>query len=132
MKRILIVDDEEKIREIYTKLLIDEGYDAVGVPGAADANDVLKNKEIDLILLDIKMPEVEGNILYGVIQLFHRKIKVIVISVYNLDEQRQVIPDAADYYDKSQGIDILLTKIKKVLEDWPIKKEDKIGEDDYL
>ena len=47
-------------------------------------------------------------------QVFHKSIKVIVTSVYPVEEQRKIMKDAADYYDKAQGVDILLEKIKKV------------------
>lgn len=70
---------------------------------------------MDLILLDIKMPEVDGPALFEVIQLFHKKAKVIVTSVYPLDEQKRIIAEATDYYDKSQGLDKLIEKVKKTL-----------------
>lgn len=63
------------------------------------------------------MLETDGSILYEVIRSFHRKAKVIIASVYSLIEQHEIIHDALDYYDKSQGIDILLAKVKKALED---------------
>ncbi|MBU3958947.1 MAG: response regulator [Candidatus Omnitrophica bacterium] len=115
MKRILVVDDEERIRYIYARLLKDEGYDVVATKDANYANEVLKRENIDLILLDIKMPLVEGDILYEVVQLFHKEAKVIVTSVYHPQDQKRIIPGAADYYDKSQDLEILISKVKKVL-----------------
>lgn len=115
MKKILLVDDEKKIRDIYAKLLADEGFSVIEAKNAPDANDILKNEKIDLILLDIKIPEIEGDILYEVIQMFYKEIKVIVTSVYPIEEQKQIIREAADYYDKSQALEILLSKIKSVL-----------------
>lgn len=122
MKKILVVDDERKIRAIYTKLLIMEGFEVVEASNADDANEILKKNEIDLVLLDIKMPGIDGGILYEIIQSFHRKIKVIVASVYPLIEQRQFVKDASDYYDKSQGTEILLAKIKNALDGGKIER----------
>lgn len=117
MERILVVDDKKEIRRIYTTLLASEGFKVIAAASAHEANEVLKNEKIDLVLLDIKMPRVGGRTLYEVIQLFHKTCKVIVTSVYPLDEQKRVISGANDYYDKSQGTDILLGKIKEALGD---------------
>lgn len=119
MKNILIVDDEIRMRYIYKTLLTLEGYRVVEARGAVDAREVLKRETVDLVLLDVRMPEVRGDILYDVMQLFHQKVKVIVSSVYHTERQKKIIPDATDYYDKSQSVNILLGKIKKVFRDTP-------------
>ena len=115
MKKILIVDDEEKIRTLYSALLKDEGYQVFQSANAFDANETLKRENIDLVLLDIKMPEVDGSIVYETMQLFHKKTKVIVTSVYSLSQQKEMIEGAADYHDKSESNEILLVKIKEAL-----------------
>ena len=66
------------------------------------------------------MPEADGNLVnisYEAVKLFREKCKVIVTSVYSLREQKQIVSEASDYYDKSQGIDILLAKVREVLKD---------------
>lgn len=55
--------------------------------------------------------------MYEIIRLFQKKSKIIVTSVYSLEEQKQIIEGASDYYDKSQGIDILLARIKEALKE---------------
>lgn len=115
MKRILVVDDEERIRRIYNELLASEGFKVIEASNAMQANGILKEQDIDLVLLDIKIPEVDGSELFEVIQLFHKKTKVIISSVYPLDKQREIIANAADYHDKSQGVGILIIKIKGAL-----------------
>lgn len=137
MKKILVIDDEEKVRRIYSRLLTIEGFEVIEAQDADCANEILKKDDIDLVLLDIKMPIVDGSILYEIMQLFHKKVKVIVASVYPLDEQKRIIRGATDYYDKSEGIDLLLTKVKRVLKDGPTEKnanwkENKGEEYDYF
>lgn len=117
MRKILIVDDEIRIRKIYCTLLISEGFEIFEAQNAKEAREILKKANIDLILLDIKMADVGGNELYEIIRSFHRHCKVIVSSVYPLDEQKILIQGAADYYDKAQGIEILLTKVDNILTD---------------
>jgi DNA-binding NtrC family response regulator len=116
MKRILIVDDEARMLSIYGRLLAAEGFQVIPAVNPDFANEVLKKERVDLILLDIKMPEAGGDALYEVINAFHGKTKVIVASVYPIDRQKRLIEGAVDYYDKSQGVDILLDKIEKALE----------------
>jgi len=121
MKNILIIDDEQRIQDVYTELLTKEGFNAIPALSAVEANEILKRDKIDLVLLDIKMSRIDGKtadgtVMYGVMQLFHKNVKVIVSSVYPIYEQKRLIPDAEDYYDKGQGADILLEKINNVLQ----------------
>lgn len=115
MKNILIVDDDKKIRAIYSRLLRAESYNVIETSNADDANEAMKKERIDLVLLDIKMPEIDGGILYEIIKSFHGDIKIIVASVYPVFEQKRQIRDADGYYDKSQGVDILLGKLREAL-----------------
>jgi DNA-binding NtrC family response regulator len=115
MKKILVVDDEARMRRIYKALFSVEGYQVIEAPGAAEANEALKKDEIDLVLLDLRMPDVNGNILFDVMKMFHKKVQVIVSSVYHVEKQKKIVRGASDYYDKSQGIDILLRKVRRLL-----------------
>ena len=115
MEKILVVDDKKRIRNIYRKLLTAEGFSVIEASNADQANEIVKRERIDLMLLDIKLPEVKGDVLFEITQCFHKQIKIIVASVYPLDEQKCIIEGASDYYDKSQGVEILLRKIKDIL-----------------
>ncbi|UCB45506.1 MAG: response regulator [Spirochaetota bacterium] len=117
MRNILVVDDEDKIRNIYIKLLEDEGYVVFESSNVSVAYEIATSNTIDLIILDIKMPENGGNILYEVLQFLQVKSKILVASVYPLEIQKMMVPDAADYYDKSHNLDILLEKITTILTD---------------
>ena len=114
MMRILIVEDEDKVRNLHAELLENEGYEVVSVSDAVQASEILIRKHFDIILLDINLPQVFGSVLFDLMQVFHKSIKVIVTSVYPVEEQRKIMKDAAEYYDKAQGVDVLLEKIKKV------------------
>jgi len=115
MKTILIVDDQERIRQLYKLIFTKEGYSVLDASCADKANEIVKVKKIDLILLDIKMPEVDGAILFETTKMFHPGIKVIVSSVYPLDDQKNLIEGAEDYYDKSESVKVLKEKVKNVL-----------------
>ena len=115
MKTILVVDDQERIRKIYKTVFTKQGYRVLEAKSAAEADDIVETSDIDLMLLDIKMPEVDGTVLYDVARLFRKDLKVIVSSVYSLDDQKHLIEGAVDYFDKSEGIKVLKEKVKKVL-----------------
>lgn len=114
--KILIVDDEPKIRQMYKKLLLTEKYEVLVAEDARIASRLLiEDKTIHLVLLDINMPTVDGGILYRMIRKLDSKIKILVTSAYSLQDQRKKIAHADDYYEKSQSIDSLLQKIKHLL-----------------
>ena len=130
MRTILIVDDEAKIRRLYKQLFVKEGFNVITALDAGEAHDILLKEKVDLLLLDINMPQVDGSILHEVMKAFHRKTKVIVCSVYPTDYQQQIIKGAEDYYDKSSGFKELLAKVKAVLDDIGRKKQILIVDDD--
>jgi len=111
MRTILIVDDQSRIRETYRQILLKDGYYVLEASTADEANEILKNETVDLMLLDIKMPGVSGKILYEIRKMFHQDTKVIVCSVYPLEDQKQIIQGAHDYFDKSEGLNALRQKV---------------------
>jgi DNA-binding NtrC family response regulator len=115
MKKVLIIDDEERIRDIYVRLFVQAGIIVRRAKDAQQATNILIREEIDLILLDIKMPEVDGRTMFEIIEEYNPKAKVIVSSVYPIEKQRRLVPRALDYYDKSEGPLKLLEKVLNTL-----------------
>jgi CheY-like chemotaxis protein len=60
MTKILIVDDEMDLRFVIGKMLGREGYEVVEAESGEDALDLLKETTVDLILLDVMMPGIDG------------------------------------------------------------------------
>ncbi len=115
-KRILVIDDEEAIRKIYSRLFQAVGsttFDVVTTSNAVEAANFLIRAPgpIDLVLLDIKIPNIDGREIFEIIREYDPNIKIIVASVYPIDKQREMLPQAADYYDKSEGALKLLEKV---------------------
>ena len=115
MKQILIIDDDPQVRSTYRDLLAGEGFDVLTASSVVEAYSLLGKEEIDLVLLDIYMPEIDGSALYEMALRFNRKVKVIISSVCPLYRQELLIYGAHGYFDKSEGIDVLLDKIENVL-----------------
>ncbi|MDA3897323.1 MAG: response regulator [Desulfobacteraceae bacterium] len=113
--KILIVDDEERIRSVFVKIMQREGFDVIEAASAGEAYDLLLENSVDLILLDINMMNVDGTVLYEIAQVFCEKAKIIVSSVYPLEDQKKLIRGAADYYDKSDSLQILIGKVRQLM-----------------
>lgn len=115
METILVVDDEERICNVYKDTLKNQGYKVLTSLNIIEARKILKGIQIDLILLDINTGDLKGDVLYEILRSFHHHIKVIISSVYPIEEQKKIMPEATDYFDKSEGIRVLVEKVKKGL-----------------
>lgn len=60
MYKLLIVDDEEKIRTLISKYAVFEGYDVVCAEDGMTAMELLRQKDFDLVILDIMLPDIDG------------------------------------------------------------------------
>ena len=114
-KRMLVIDDEIRIREMYKQIFDSIGYQVVLAGSAMDAHSILIQEKFDIVLLDINMAEVDGSTLFEVMKVFHKNIKVVVASVYSINEQKERIKDADGYFDKSDDKEVLVTIVSSIL-----------------
>ena len=115
-RTILVVDDEKEFRKKYKKLLKEQGYKVYEAQTAMDVAEHLMRNRLDLILLDINIPEVDGKDISDIIDEYpSQNPAIIVTSVYPVSEQKFKIRRATDYYDKSTNTDLLLRKVRNVL-----------------
>jgi phosphoserine phosphatase RsbU/P len=116
----LVADDDEHNRELLTRLLQKEGYRSVTAANGVEALEVLKRQPIDVILLDVKMPEMDGfellDRLKGDSGLKH--IPVIMVSAFTELERtaRCIKQGAEDYLPKPFNSTLLLARVSACLE----------------
>lgn len=115
--RILIIDDEARIRHIYTMFFREEGFEAMAAENYITAISLLTREFFDLVLLDIKMPGIDVREMYRIIKEFDSRAKIIISSVFSIEDQKQYIQGASAYHDKAQGISALIAKVKEALND---------------
>jgi two-component system, OmpR family, response regulator ResD len=116
-RRILIIDDEPRIRTLFRRQLKNEGYSAVEADDGERALDLLgQDNEIDLVVLDISLPKTSGMDTFAEIRKRFPWIKILVSSVYSQDEQGFLIGEAEDYYYKSDSLSLLTDKIGRLLD----------------
>ena len=58
--KILVADDEKEIRDLLEIYLLNEGYKVVKAKDGQEALDIIENEDVDLLVLDIMMPKVNG------------------------------------------------------------------------
>jgi two-component system OmpR family response regulator len=116
-KRILIVDDEANIRELYKQEFEDEGYRVTAVASAAEASHILKQERPDLIVLDIEMPGRDGLSYLREIIDRDRDLPVLINSAYSCyrDDFSSWLAEA--YVIKSADLDPLKGKVREILEE---------------
>lgn len=113
-KKVLVVDDEQRIRHIYARTIraaASNIFDVYEASDAWEASELLSKEKMDVILLDLRMPRVNGLQLFEIIRHSQPETKVIVASVFSVEQQKKLVPEAKDYYDKSQGTLALLDKL---------------------
>jgi DNA-binding NtrC family response regulator len=115
--RILVVDDEEALRTVLSSELKGEGYDVDTASDGDEAISVVQNKKFDLLLLDIKMPKVDGFEVLKFVKKSFPSIKVIMLTGFadlkNAIESKKL--GAEDFVSKPYDLVDLLTTIERVL-----------------
>ena len=117
VKRIVVIDDEAKIRTLFSRVLTKARHETITFGDNAHAIKYLGNAEnhIDLLVLDLDMPHVDGHYFCKMMRMKHPLAKILIASNYALDIQKYMIFDADDYYDKADGNAVLLKKIDDLL-----------------
>ena len=120
-KQILIVDDDEKTMKLFSRILKRENHEIHTASSGKKALDLLKSHSFDLILLDLKMPGMNGTeVLRGVRETDQNVFLYIVTAFQNefLDELKELKKDgiAFEILNKPVGKNHLLLAVKSILE----------------
>ena len=115
--RILVVDDSKECREICQRVLQKEGYGVQSVDSAKKALDELETTRFDLVITDLKMPEMDGLSLLKKVKEIDPKIFVIVMTGYPREESKtQAIElGASGYLAKPLDVSELVSVVKGCL-----------------
>ena len=123
MKRIMIIEDETILRDELSVLLKNAGYEPIAVTDYSNVSEQMKSANSDLILLDINLPNVNGETL---LQDFRKSNDTPVIMLTSrtteIDEVLSMSYGADDYITKPYNPTILLLRISAVL-----KRSAKVG-----
>lgn len=124
MAKILIIDDELHIRELFRKVLKMEGFEVITAPTAGQSLEIISRQPIDLVLLDIVLQGESGLLVLKKIRQAGNKVPVIIYSaVITADVEKEAMAlGASEVLSKDAGIKALIAQIKKY-----IKTEEPLG-----
>ena len=116
--RILIVDDDESIREVLTAILRDEGYIVEAVDTGEKAIQATQQKFYNLVLIDIRLPDMEGTkLLTKMKDTVPKMVKIIITGYPTLQNAIEAVNKGADgYIVKPINIEETLKIIREHLE----------------
>jgi len=124
-KAVLIVDDERVLRESMASLLDDEGYDVIQAENGRVAHQILLDRTVDIVLSDIRMPEMDGMDLLSHMRQLAPQTPVIMMTAYGTvqDAVSAIRIGAWDYLLKPVQFDELLLKIDRALRFGEVSKD---------
>ncbi len=125
MKRILVVDDIESIRVTLSALLSHRGYRVTAAANAKAALEILSAGEIDIVLADVRMPDMDGIELTRQIVSSKIPVTVVVMSAYgSVDNAIEAMKAGAyDYITKPFKTDEVILTLAKAEERETLKRE---------
>ncbi|MFH1381711.1 MAG: response regulator [Chloroflexota bacterium] len=117
-KRILIVDDEAPICDVCQRVLTAEGYNVDCVANGRKARSMITQKQYDLYLFDIRLPEMDGKALYQWLQEKHpsltRKVVLTTGDVIGQDTQSFIEETGRLFLPKPFTPDELKAAVRKI------------------
>jgi UDP-3-O-[3-hydroxymyristoyl] N-acetylglucosamine deacetylase len=128
-KTILIVDDEDGVRESVREVLSDEGYRVVDTPDGTRVLELIAREKPGLVLLDIWMPQIDGIGLLKEIKSKEPAINVVMISGHgNIHTAVTATKSGAfDFIEKPLSLDALLLTVQRALGELPSRSTDANG-----
>jgi DNA-binding NtrC family response regulator len=123
--RILVVDDDPSLRNMMNIVLKKEGFDVTCVENARIALSTLKDQSFELIISDIKMPDISGIELLKKVKSLDPEMPVVMITAYGSthDAVEAMKLGAENYITKPFNLDELKIIIDKILYKKSIEKE---------
>jgi CheY-like chemotaxis protein len=102
LARILVIDDEEAVRDILSQMLNAKGHDVVVAADGEEGIERFKNKEFDLVFTDLGMPKISGWEVSKTIKEINPKVPIAMITGWGMEVNREKMSES--------GIDLIISK----------------------
>ncbi|MFT6502849.1 MAG: DNA-binding NarL/FixJ family response regulator [Crocinitomicaceae bacterium] len=116
--KIALADDHRILLETLTVMLGNENdmEVVISAPNGKELLTDMKNSDVDVVLLDLDMPVMDGRATLPIIKQYHKKVKVIILSFHDsLFYMKKFLNEGADaYISKGTDFEILLKAIRSV------------------
>ena len=125
MKNILIIDDEEKLRGLLARIVKSEGFNVIEAPDLKSGFKKLEQKDIDVLLCDVKLPDGNGVDFLQKIKVGFPTLEVILMTAYgNIPDGVQAMKNGAfDYIVKGDDNDKIIPLLYKAIEKAQLQKK---------
>ena len=123
--RILVVDDERSMRELLAIVLRREGYDVLLAESGKSAIATLEKEPVDILISDIKMPDLSGVEVLRAAKRVDQDILGIMITAFASTETavEAMRLGACDYLSKPFDVDLLRMKVREKIENRQLRQE---------
>jgi DNA-binding response OmpR family regulator len=117
MAKILVIDDEQGIRDLLDTLLTRKGYDVVVADSGQKGLEVYRRAQPDVVVLDLKMPGMDGLTVLQQIRRLNPTQPVVILTGAGTPESEQQVRElgVTDYVEKHFSLHLLEDALKRLL-----------------
>ena len=118
MKRILLVEDEAQIQKLVKMNLEIEGYEVIAQDDGHNVLHTLESEHIDLIILDLMLPDIDGIQILEQVRLRYSEIAVLIVSARDASADRVLglKSGADDYLTKPFNLEELILRVERLIQ----------------
>ncbi len=124
--KILVVEDDKDIQELIYEILKSEGYKVITANNGLEGYQIYKEEKIDLLILDIMMPKMDGYQLAKLIRKKDDKLPIIMLTALEeeYDEIKGFEIGADDYITKPFSFNVLIRRVNAILKRTKIERKE--------
>jgi DNA-binding response OmpR family regulator len=128
MVKILVIDDDKNIRKLLTVVLQNEGFAVLSAVNGQQALEIMDKEMIDLVIVDVMMPELDGYEFTKSVRAVNEKLPIIMVSAKQLSEDRKkgFLAGIDDFIVKPLDTEELVLHVRALLRRAKINDEGKI------
>jgi two-component system, NtrC family, response regulator len=125
MSKVLIIDDEEKLRQLLTRIISLEGFTVLEARNLNAASKVLDKETIDVILCDVRLPDGNGVDFLKQVKPKYPTVEIILLTAYgNIPDGVQAMKNGAfDYITKGDDNDKIIPLLNRAMEKVQLHKK---------
>jgi two-component system NtrC family response regulator len=128
MDTVLIVDDEKNYLIVLEALLAPEGYEIITADNPGKALQLIRERDLDLVITDMKMPGISGMTILEEAKKINADIPIIIMTAFGTIEMavEAMKKQAYDYIEKPFKNEALKLTVKKALDNYRLIKENRL------
>lgn len=117
MKKIVVADDDPNVRLLFNDVLSEEGYQVMGVASGSEAIREVEKSMPDLLILDIKMPEMHGLEVLEKVRSINKDLPIVICTAYKHMDDDPAVRESGirAYLVKPIDIKVLKDTVQKIM-----------------